>query len=182
MNGVNSNVASPRVTAEIQSRAERVRARRGGSAGAAIVELALALPFLLIFMTGLFTFGVALNNYLMLTDAVSVSARQLAISRGNTTNPCTTVTAAFFGVSPLLSPSSLGFQITINGNPVAGASGVWATSPSCSSSSTTTGAAANLVQGANAQVYARYPCNLTIYGANFAPTCYLYAQTTEVVQ
>jgi Flp pilus assembly protein TadG len=180
MNGVNSNVASPRVTAEIQSRAERVRARRGGSAGAAIVELALALPFLLIFMTGLFTFGVALNNYLMLTDAVSVSGRQLAISRGNTTNPCTTVTAAFFGVSPLLSTSSLQFEITINGTVVSGSG--WTASPSCSSSSTTTGAAGNLVQGANAQVYARYPCKLEIYGANFAPSCYLYAQTTEVVQ
>ena len=52
-----------------------------------MVEMALALPILLLVVTGILTFGLAFNNYLLLTEATSVGARTLAISRGATTDP-----------------------------------------------------------------------------------------------
>ena len=50
--------------------------------GQAMVEMALVLPVLLLVVTGILTFGLAFNNYLLLTEATSVGARTLAISRG----------------------------------------------------------------------------------------------------
>ena len=47
-----------------------------------MVEMALVLPVLLLVVTGILTFGLAFNNYLLLTEATSVGARTLAISRG----------------------------------------------------------------------------------------------------
>ncbi len=58
--------------------------------GQAMVEMALALPVLLLVLTGILTFGLAFNNYVLLTEATSIGARTLAISRGATTDPCAT--------------------------------------------------------------------------------------------
>ena len=55
--------------------------------GQAMVEMALVLPVLLLVVTGILTFGLAFNNYILLTEATSVGARTLAISRGGTTDP-----------------------------------------------------------------------------------------------
>jgi len=132
------------------------------------------LPILLLIVTGIYTFGIALNNYLQLTDAVGISARLLAISRGQTTDPCSITTAAFYKAAPYLKTASLSFTFVLNGTTYTGTS--------CSSSSTTTGAAGNLVQGQPAQVTVTYPCNLAVYGKNYAPSCTLTAQTTELEQ
>ncbi len=143
-------------------------------AGGSLVETALVLPVLLLIVTGVFSFGIALNNYLELTDGVGVSARALAISRGQTTDPCATTAAVFEKAAPLLKPASIGYTFVLNGTSYTG--------KTCSSSSTTTGAAGNLVQGAAAQVTVTYPCNLTVYNKNYAPVCTLTSQTTELVQ
>ena len=47
-------------------------------------------------------FGLAFDNYISLTDATGVGARQLAISRGQTLDPCQTVYTAVTGAAPLL--------------------------------------------------------------------------------
>ena len=44
-------------------------------AGTAAVEFALVLPALLMILVGIIQFGVALNNYLELTDAVQAGDR-----------------------------------------------------------------------------------------------------------
>jgi hypothetical protein len=110
----------------------------------------------------------------MLTEATSVGARTLAISRGETTDPCATAASAVYAAAPLLIPANLSFTFVLNGVSYAGAS--------CNSGSSTTGAAGNLVQGANAVVKVTYPCSLAVYGANYAPSCSLQAQITELVQ
>jgi len=120
------------------------------------------------------TFGIALNNYLTLTNPVEVGGEVLAVSRGQTTDPCNLAAQAIYNATPVLNPASLSFTFTLNGNGYTGAS--------CSSGSTTTGAAGNLVMGAPARVTATYPCNVSVYGFNFAPTCTMTAQTTELVQ
>jgi Flp pilus assembly protein TadG len=50
--------------------------------GAAVVEFALALPILLLIAVGTAQFGLILNDYITMTDAVRTGARQFAISRG----------------------------------------------------------------------------------------------------
>jgi Flp pilus assembly protein TadG len=142
--------------------------------GQSMVEMALVLPVLLLVVTGILTFGLALNNYVMLTEATSIGARALAISRGQTTDPCATASSAIYAAAPLLVSSNLSFTFVLNGTTYTGAS--------CSSGSSTTGAAGNLVQGNNAVVTVTYPCSLAVYGANFAPNCLLQAQMTELVQ
>jgi hypothetical protein len=66
---------------------------RPGEQGGALVEFALLLPILLLLTTGIMVFGVAMNNYLQLTNAVSIGARNLAISAGITLDPCATASA-----------------------------------------------------------------------------------------
>jgi Flp pilus assembly protein TadG len=155
------------------------RLRAGNARGAAIIELALSLPLVLLILTGLFSFGVALNNYLMLTDAASIGGRTIAVSRGETTDPCKTASTAILGVAPLLNSTKFKMTLVLNGSTVYSNGTLPA---SCSSSSTTTGAAGDLVQGGTAQVTITYPCQLEAFGVNYAPTCTLTSQTTEVVQ
>ena len=78
------------------SRSERVRARLhfGDEKGGALVEFALVLPVLLLVVTAITTFGIALNNYLQLTEAVGIGGQVLSVSRGNTTDPCNIVSSA----------------------------------------------------------------------------------------
>jgi Flp pilus assembly protein TadG len=142
--------------------------------GQAMVEVALVLPVLLLVLTGIFALGLAFNNYLILTEATNVGARALAISRGSTTDPCATTSSAVIAAAPLLVSANLTFTFGLNGTTYSGTS--------CSSGSTTTGAAANLVQGGNALVTVTYPCSLAVYGANYAPSCVLQAQITELIQ
>jgi len=139
-----------------------------------MVEMALALPVLLLVLTGILTFGVAFNNYVSLTEATSVGGRALAISRGATTDPCSLASSAVIAAAPLLTSANLTFSFSLNGTAYSGTS--------CSSASTTTGAAANLVQGSNAVITVTYPCSLVVYGNNYASGCTLQAQITELVQ
>ncbi len=151
-----------------------VRLRDSGETAQSLVEFALCLPVLLLVVTGITTFGIALNNYVMLTNATSVGARLLAISRGQTTDPCSIVSTAVYNASPTLKQSGFTFTYVLNGVSYSGTT--------CNSSSTTTGAAGNLVQGSPAQLTVTYPCSLAVYKANYAPSCLLKSQTTELVQ
>lgn len=57
--------------------------RRGlrSERGSALVELALVLPLFLVLVLAIVQFGLALNHYLALTDAVRAGARAAAVSR-----------------------------------------------------------------------------------------------------
>lgn len=165
-----------------ETREGRLRLRAGRMArcekGSAMVEFALVLPVLLLVITGIFSFGIVLNNYLELTDAVAIGAQQLSISRGNSTDPCATTASVIYNAAPYLSSSKIGLTFVLNGTtygPYVGASAT-----TCPSDSTSDGAAGNLVRGQSAQVIATYPCVLSVYGYNF--NCDLHAQITEIVQ
>ncbi|MBB5059574.1 Flp pilus assembly protein TadG [Granulicella aggregans] len=146
----------------------------GDESGQSMVELALTLPALLLVVTGLMSFGVTFNNYMILTDATAVAARQLTVSRGQTTDPCQTFANSLYAAAPLLTASNLKFTITLNGTQY--------TKPSCSGSATS-GAPANMVLGTNAVVTVTYPFALGIYGLKLTtPTSVLTAQTTELMQ
>ena len=174
--GTKLTAASPgeRVGTRFLGKRVRTRLRTRNEGGQALVEFALVLPILLLLLTGMMMFGIALHDYLELTNAVSIGARLLAISRGQTTDPCATTATAIYQAAPLLKPASLTLTFVLNGTTYPGAS--------CISSTTTTGAAGNLLQGTAARVTATYPCNLRVYGVNYAPSCTMTAQTTELVQ
>jgi Flp pilus assembly protein TadG len=134
------------------------------------IEFAFIAPVLLLMVVGAAVFGIAVNNYITLTGAASVGARQLSISRGDST-PYTDTVAQVEGAAPNLTPANLTITLTVNGT-------VCATDAAC---------AALLAPAATAvvpaTVTASYPCSLIVTGTNFAPSgCTLTANTTERVQ
>jgi len=150
-------------------RLARLRALlHAGEGGNALIEFAMVLPMMLILTTGILMFGIAMNNYLALTNAVSMNA-------GLTLDPCSVAAQSIIAASPGLNPSSLKFTYTFNG---VGASG-----SSCPSQSVSSGAAGNLSSGSTVTVTATYPLNLSIYGTNYsASNAVLTATSTELVQ
>lgn len=140
--------------------------------GQSLVEFALALPIMLMIVTGIMAFGVVFNHYIMLTEATSVGARQLTVSRGQTLDPCQTFSAAVVAAAPLLKTSSLTFTLTLNGDTYTGTS--------CSGT-TTTGAPADMVLGTNAVAKVTYPYSLGIF-RSIVSNGLLTAQMTELMQ
>jgi Flp pilus assembly protein TadG len=166
--------ASPGARVDIRRRGKRARARH--EQGQAILEFAFALPLLLILVLGMITFGVALNNYEEMTNGATVGAQALSISRGQTNDPCKTVTTPFAAATPNLTQASLKFTITIA--PQTGGA-YSSTATSCAAGTATLLTA----EGGTATVKVTYPCNLTVFGVKFSPnTCTLTAQTAEIIQ
>lgn len=178
--------ASPGKRVEPRSAAKKILAHFRGDRGQSLVEFALVFPLLITVVMAIVVFGAAYGNYQTLTNAAAAGAQALSISRGNTTNPCTTVTSPAFGVSPYLSQSNLKFTIIIS--PPSGSSGTTYTlannqaSPTCQANNTTSAPATDVQQYYNASVTITYPCQLSIFGVNFAPNCLLTAQTSEAIQ
>jgi Flp pilus assembly protein TadG len=149
---------------------------RGHSEGQSLVEFALILPMMLLLTTGIMIFGIAMNNYVQLTNAVSVGARTLAVSAQITLDPCATASNAVIAAAPGLNPANLTFTYVLNGV-------TYSNTTSCASSSLSSGAANNLASGTTASVTATYPLNLSVYGSNFsASNAVLQATSTELVQ
>jgi Flp pilus assembly protein TadG len=173
--GIKLTAASPGVRGGTRPLGKRVRARprTNNEGGQTLLEFALVLPILLLLVTGIITFAITFNNYIALTDAVNVGSRLLAISRGQTTDPCATTATAVENAAPLLTPAKITFTFVLNGTTYSGAS--------CSCPTTTTGPCANVGQGETAQVTATYPYTLSIFGAS-ASSGTMTAQTTELIQ
>lgn len=152
--------------------------------GNQLVEFALVLPILMMVMMGIATISITMNNYLQLTEATGSAARAVSIARGNTLDPCNKVYTAVTQGAPRLTASNLTLTLTLNDKDGAnlGTYGPTAGSLTCSSASYTSGAPSYLQQSGSATVTVTYPCNMTIYGIDYAPGCTLQAQTTEMVQ
>jgi Flp pilus assembly protein TadG len=133
--------------------------------GQAAMEFTLAVPLLLLVMTGALSFGIALHNFLLLTNAVNIAAQQLAVSRGQTTDPCATANSVITTAAPSLA-SNLTLSFVIDGTSYSG--------------TTCTDGASSMVQGASAQITASYPCSLAI--VDMTHTCNLRTQVTEYIQ
>jgi Flp pilus assembly protein TadG len=145
----------------------RKQARIADERGQAAVEFTLVIPILLLVMTGMLSFGIAMHNFLVLSYGVNSGAQLLAFSRGQTTDPCATASAAIHSAVPGLN-SGLSLSFVIDGT-------TYSSTTSCPAG------AANLVQGASAQVTATYPCSLGVFEMN-THTCNLQTQVTEVIQ
>lgn len=148
--------------------------------GSAIVELAVALPGVMLIMTGIFTFSIALNQKLALTEAISAGGRTLALDAGDT-DPCTTTTNAIYAASPGLKSNSISLTYTLNPTPLIPSAAVNYGTGTTSCPGAGGKANTNLAGGGNAQIQATYPCNISVYGLSFG-TCTLNAAIQEVVQ
>lgn len=158
----------------------RLRRREDGQS---LVEFALVLPPLLIVLTGVFSFGIILTQYEVLTDAVSAGARAFALSAGGSSNskstatngdPCAYAATTIQNSAPNLTATSLTYTIiyTPSGGSATTYSGTGASSPSCSS--------LTMNFGDIVQVKATYPVTPLVFG--WTKTITMSAQTSELVQ
>jgi Flp pilus assembly protein TadG len=145
----------------------RLMHRANRTEGGALVEMAVTLPLILLIMTGIFSFSVALHQKLLLSEAVSNAGRTLAIERGQT-DPCADTYTALTAAAPTLDPSQLSVSMTLK-------SGGTSYANSCS------GSGSAMSAGDTAQIVATYPCVLGVYGVSFS-RCQLRSQISEVVQ
>jgi Flp pilus assembly protein TadG len=143
------------------------KAHGSANEGGALIEFAMVLPFMMILITGMSAFGLMLNNYLSLTNAVDIGARYLALLPGQSTDPCSDTAKAVYSAAPFLIQSNMTFTFVINGNTY--------TKTTCAAG------AANLVAGQNASVTVTYPFTITMFG--WKPSSLnLIASTTELMQ
>jgi len=167
--------ASPQARTESRARSER---------GQAMVEFGLGVPILLTLLVASTVFGVAFNNQLTLTQATTEGAQQLSISRGQTSDPCATVSTTVENAAPYLYKAAT--VNTVNGLQFSIAfgttSGTTITYGSPYSGTSCTAAAASMISGDTAKVTVTYPCTLTIMGANIVNNCTLTGQTAELIQ
>lgn len=110
---------SRRISSEMSSTARRIKdLLTSRSEGGALVETALVVPVMLTLITGMASFGLALNNYLLLSHAAAVGARYLAINQGNfsngaTTNPCAAAATQIQAAAVGIAASQLSYSITL---------------------------------------------------------------------
>jgi len=150
--------------AAIRRSPRRVAGDRGG---ASAVEFALLAPILLLLAVGMAQFGIVLNQYIMLTEAVRDGARLLSIARGSATPYTSTVNQVKSSAGTLTS-TSLTITTTVNGT-------ACATDSACST-------ALSSASGQSASVSATYPCHLQVMGINFISSCTLSSSTTEMIE
>jgi len=154
--------------------------RRLDERGQTLTEFAIGVPVLLLLVIGAVVCGVAFNNQIALTFATGTAAQQLAISRGQTTDPCNLASTAVAKAAPYLNASNLSFTIVLGGNSYSGnCTTLPATACASDGNSCTSG---SLVQAETAQLTVTYPCNLKVLNFNPAPSCTLSAQTSVYVQ
>ncbi len=136
--------------------------------GQALVEFVFVLPLLLVLMIGVMQTGILFNNWVILTEAVRQGSRELSIARGPLphANACTLSTNRINSAAVGLTSASITKVYTLTD------SGATMTSTNCT----------NLTPALNVTVRATYPCNLTILGVNYAPSCAINAVTTIRVE
>src|SRR5436190_5997444 len=83
-------------------------------AGTSAIEFAFIAPALMLLALGTVQFGLTLNNYISLTEAVRTASRQLAISRGGGT-PYTDSVNQIYRSAPNLTRASLTLELSVNG-------------------------------------------------------------------
>jgi Flp pilus assembly protein TadG len=149
-----------------------------GNEGGSLVEFALVAPLMMMLMTGMFSFGIGLNNYIVLTNAVNAGARAMALARNQTTpalagtDPCRYATGIASNSAPMINTSALTYAISYS---TTGSSTVTTTNYTNSCAGLTLNA------GDTVQMQATYQYSLAIYGWR-ATSLPLMGQTSELVQ
>lgn len=155
---------------------------RSSERGSSLVEFALVLPMMMVLITGMYSLGIALSNYVVLTNAVGAGARAFAIS------PAVTINLGSGKTGPVSDPCAYGIQIANQASPTIPSGSVtytftYTVAATGKSSKYTTGTCSGITTavGDTVQLEASYPYNFLLYG--FAPgTLNLQARSAELVQ
>ena len=156
----------------------RLRSRlRSDSEGSAIIEMALIVPMMMALILGMFSFGIILNNYLLVTSAAGAGARALALSRGSgLADPCAIAVTAAKNAAPTLRQDGMTPSIiwtTVNASGTA--------TPTSYTTGSCPGLASQLSEGDNIQMSITYQDNLLLYG--WSPSVMtIVGQTNELVE
>jgi Flp pilus assembly protein TadG len=158
----------------------------------AMVEFALVLPLVMIILTGMVTMGILLDNFLMLSHATDVGARNLAVSIASA-NPCEDTVNVIKAAAPGINSANITYTISLtnasNSSQTDTFSGTGANGTgsgtnnfgASGSSSCGVQGVADMVTGNTARVTASYPYQMFIYG--WRPTTVtISASTSEVIQ
>jgi len=172
----------------VEPRPSGKQARARGERGQALIEFAFLLPFLLTIVFGVITFGITLNNYVILISATNSAAQYLSTLRSVTTNPCLDAATAFYQVAPSLTASNLTFTIKLSntessaGPPPTYTMFTAASSVQGGSSSPSCPGDQNYLNqpGYPAQVTVSYECSLKTFGLNIP--CNLTSSATYAVE
>lgn len=170
------------------SRNERVERHssetNSGEEGSTLVEMAFVLPILLVVLTGIFSFGIALNQDMVLTNAVNAGARAFALSRSGNVSSAPSVDPCLYAVTTAVSAAStlkasnmsFTFVYTPSGSGNTGGSATTYTATGSSSSGCPSLA---MYAGDIVQVQATYPVTPTMFG--WSRTLNLTGTSTELV-
>jgi Flp pilus assembly protein TadG len=183
---ITGNSESPAMTFKAQIAGRRKS--RSGEKGVVAIEFALLAPVLLLLLLGAIQFGLVLRNYVILTNAVSVTAMQFAISRSDT-KPASDAWTAITSAAPTLTPTT-NLEMTLSvGSPatacLSNANSV-GTAESADSACQTALSNAAPTSGGTLQpstVTATFPCGSELTWINFwSSTCKLTSTMTQGVQ
>jgi|SRR5208337_3786614 len=153
MRGLNRAAGSRGLRAGIRSIGRLVRARhRCGDEGGALVEFALVAPLMLMLMTGMFAFVMALVNYQQLGNAVNTAAQQVLAARSTGSDPCAAVASTVTSTLPSWTASK--FTYTVQIYTTSSASTTYG--PTAGSTFSCTAGEANLTAGQPAAVTVSY--------------------------
>jgi Flp pilus assembly protein TadG len=164
---------SPALNHKRRSFAAAVCSRlRSGTEGAAMAEFMITVPFVMVFLAGIFSFSITLSQKLLLSEAVANGGRVLAVERGDT-NPCAKVKSAIYAATPSLDHSLMTISFTIND--VSYGTGV-TTCPGPNS-----GPNEDMVAGQTAHVIVTYPASIEIMNKQLVSYT-MVSQISEVIQ
>jgi Flp pilus assembly protein TadG len=148
---------------------DRLRALLDDRRGAAAVEFGLLAPVLFLLLMGIVQFSITFNNYIELTEAVRTGGRNFSISRTTASaTPYSSTVSAIQNSAGNLTAASITVTASVNGVACSTDSG-------CASALST-------AAGQPSVVSATYPCNLTVMGFNYLPSCTLSSQTSDLVE
>jgi Flp pilus assembly protein TadG len=134
-----------------------------GEKGAALVEFGLLAPVLVLILLGTAQFGLTLNQFVVLTNAVSIGRLQFALSRSDT-QPVTDALSAITGAASTLMAASMTVTLSVNGTQCF--SGM-ASAPTAAGNAACFNARSAAV-GQPAAVVTTHSCNLHVMPYNFA--------------
>ena len=158
-----------------------------GEHGQALVEFALVLPLLMLILIGIIKGGLLFNNYLQVTDATRSGARTLSIGQGRP-DACSDAANAVLTAIGGLDRSRVSMTMTEapeGPNDQPGAVFTWQNgsgSNNASGPNNVSDCGFTLVSGSAVTLRTTYPCDLQIFGTDFAPHCTLSATATERVE
>ena len=173
--GSNRAATSAEVREKTRSIGSRIRTFfHAGDEGSAVLEMAFAMPLLMVALTGMYSVTMALTNYEKLGSAVNNAAQQLAGGRSLITDPCATAASAVTTTLPNFTSTKFTYLVTITD--ASGTAHVFGpTSPTTGSPFTCTAGAADLAQNEPATVavsysYAWIPAYLQNLSGNITAT------------